>query len=98
MERGFVSKATGGSKMESIPSWLVLVALVFFAPFVALPTRPKFLFLFIWPAWLCAYMVVLAKSYKNKAPIPAFGRWVDYEKRPVFYQLLFVVLLFMGLF
>jgi Ca2+/Na+ antiporter len=84
--------------MESIPSWLVLIALVFFAPFIALPTRPKFLFLFIWPAWLCAYVVVLAKIYKNKAPIPTFGRWVEYERRRVFYQLAFVVLLLVGLF
>ena len=84
--------------MESIPSWLVLIALVFFAPLIALPARPKFLFLFIWPAWLCTSIVVLAKSYKNKAPIPVFGRWVEYEKRRVFYQLLFVVLLFVGIF
>jgi hypothetical protein len=98
MERSFASRATGGPKMESVPSWLVLIALVFFAPFIALPTRPKFLILFIWPAWLCAYMVVPAKIYKNKLPIPAFGRWVEYEQRRVFYKLLFVVMLLVGAF
>ena len=48
--------------------------------------------------WLCAWVVVLAHNYKKKLPIPTFGRLVEYEKQPVFYQLLFVALLLMGCF
>jgi hypothetical protein len=83
---------------ERILSWLYLVALFFVGVLVAIPTRPKFLFLVTSPIWLCVWVVVLAHNYKKKVPIPAFGRLVEYEKQPLFYKLLFVALLLIGCF
>src|SRR5271165_4198270 len=83
---------------ERIFSWLFLIALFFVGILISVPTRPKFLFLVTSPTWLSAWIIVLVQNYKKKIPIPAFGRMVEYEKQPVFYQLLFVVLLLMGCF
>lgn len=83
---------------ECIFSWLFFIAFMGLGVLISLPIRPKFLFLITSPTWLCVYLVVLARNYKKKIPIPAFGRMVEYEKRPNFYILLYVMLLFMGLF
>jgi hypothetical protein len=83
---------------ERIFSWVSLIALFFVGVLISIPTRPKFLFLVTSPTWLCVWVVLLARNYKKKVPIPTFLRMVEYEKQPVFYQLSFVVLLLMGFF
>jgi hypothetical protein len=84
--------------MEYVSSWLLLIAVWFVGLLLTLPTLPKFLFLVTTPAWFCVYLVVLGKNYRKKVPVPALGRLVEYEKQPVFYKLLYVELLFVGLF
>jgi hypothetical protein len=67
---------------ERIWPWISLIVLFFVGVPIAIPTRPKFLFLVTSPMWLCAWVVVLAHNYKKKLPIPAFGRLVNMKSGP----------------
>jgi hypothetical protein len=83
---------------ERLFSWLYLTAFMILGILISLPTRPKFLFLVTSPAWFCVYLVVLARNYKKKIPVPSFGRVVEHEKQPRFYKSLYVGMLLIGLF
>lgn len=69
---------------DRIFSWLFLIAFMGIGILISLPTRPKFLFLVTSPALLCVYLVMLARNYRKKIPIPTFGRIVEYENRKTF--------------
>jgi hypothetical protein len=85
-------------KMKHVFLLLFLVGLVSFSCFFLLPGHPRGLVLVGWLACLSAYIGVLAKYYKRKAPIPACFRWVEYEKQPVLYRLQYLFMLFAGVF
>ena len=74
------------------------IGLVSFSCFFLLSGHPRGLVLVGWLAWLSAYIGVLAKYYKREAPLPACFGWVENEKRPVLYKLLYLFMLFAGVF
>jgi Ca2+/Na+ antiporter len=85
-------------KIKSVHLLLFLLGLVSFACFFLLSGHPRNLILVGCLAWLSAYVGVLAKYYKRKAPLPTSMGWVEYEKRPVLYKLLYLWMLFVGVF
>jgi hypothetical protein len=48
--------------------------------------------------WVAAHLCVLAYNYKRKAPVPTRGGWLTYEKNPLGYRLLYIFMVFAGLF
>jgi hypothetical protein len=92
-----MQKDNVGTKMKSVRLLLFLVGLVSFSCFFLLSGHPRGFVLVGWLAWLPAYLGVLAKYYKSKAPLPTCVGWVENEKRPVLYKSIYLFMLFAGL-
>ena len=79
-------------------SLLFLLGLASFACVLLFPSHPKNLILVGCLAWLSAYILVLATYHKRKTPLPTLMGWVEKDKRPILYELLYLFMLFAGLF
>src|ERR1035438_10190173 len=85
-------------KIKSVHLFLFLLGLVSFACYFLLPGRPRYLIVVGWLAWLSAYLGILAKCYKKNVPIPTSMGRLEKEKRPGLYKLMYLWLIFVGVF
>ena len=83
---------------SSITLGLFICGFVFFAVFFAVVSHPKYLALSGWTAWAFGYFSVLARNFKEKAPIPTRGGTVRFDDRPRLYKLIYGSLFFVGVF
>ena len=82
----------------SIALGLFISGTVSFIIFFTMASHPTYLVLLGETAWAFAYFSVLARNFREKAPIPTRGGIVHYEDQPRLYKLVYGFLFFVGVF
>jgi hypothetical protein len=78
--------------------WFFVAGVFCFAFYFLISTHPKYVCLLGWSLFSCSYFAVLAENYRNKPPVPALGRIIDYEKQRGLYKAIYVLLFVAGAF
>jgi hypothetical protein len=84
--------------MKKLLLLLSIAGLASFSCFFLFPGRPKWPVLLGWLMCLSAYIGMLSMFYKRKARVPMLMRWVEHEKQPVLYKLVYLYFLLAGVF
>ena len=80
----------------SVTMWCLILAVVFFGLFALFLKHPWYLFLLGWAMLDCAYLNVLRRSYRKKTAIFTRGGLLEYEKSPILYKSVYLLLSFIG--
>ena len=80
----------------SVTLWFLILTVICFGLYALFPKHPWYLFLLGWAMLDCAYLIVLRRSYRKKTAIFTRGGLLEYEKSPLLYKSVYLLLSFIG--